>query len=103
MESVELSTGLQGLDHVLRRILAGDNIVWHTNNIDDYKLFVKPYADWVLNQGKEIIYFRFADHEPLLADDAGVETIELNSKDGLERFLTTIHHHIEIYSGVHPR
>ncbi|MBN1517374.1 PEP/pyruvate-binding domain-containing protein [Candidatus Sumerlaeota bacterium] len=96
MDGVEISTGLPGLDRVLRRILAGDNIVWHTNSIEDYKLFVQPYADWVRDQGSEIIYFRFAQHEPLLEAGPGVEVIPLSSKEGLEHFLITMHRHIEM-------
>ena len=38
------STGLPSLDEALSGILAGDNIVWHVDRIQDYQAFVTPYV-----------------------------------------------------------
>lgn len=33
----QASTELAGLDRVFRGIMAGDNIVWQADNLDDYR------------------------------------------------------------------
>ncbi|MBU0678439.1 MAG: PEP/pyruvate-binding domain-containing protein [Verrucomicrobia bacterium] len=86
-----LSTGLKGLDAALRGILAGDNIVWQIDSIDDYRAFVTPYCEAALRAEKKLIYFRFADHEQLLADDFGAAIHHINPKDGFETFVAQVH------------
>ena len=39
-----VSTGLAGLDRVFRGIMAGDNIVWQADNLDDYQQLVEPFC-----------------------------------------------------------
>ena len=58
-----LTTGLPGLDKVLRGIMPGDNIVWQVESIADYKALVTPYAEAALKAHRRLIYFRFATHE----------------------------------------
>ena len=41
---MQLSTGLPKLDHVFRGLMAGDNVVWQVDSIDDYLPFVEPYV-----------------------------------------------------------
>ena len=41
---IQLSTGLKGFDAVVNGIIAGDNIVWQVDSIDDYLPFVRPYC-----------------------------------------------------------
>ena len=43
-----LTTGLPGLDKVLRGIMPGDNIVWQVEKVADYKTLVTPYAEAAL-------------------------------------------------------
>ena len=62
----QLSTGIQGLDQVIRAVLPGDNIVWHVDNVESYAEFVKPYVRHALASGRGLVYFRFAAHEPLV-------------------------------------
>ena len=40
-----LTTGLPGLDQVLKGLLWGDNIVWRADSIEDYLAFVRPYGE----------------------------------------------------------
>jgi hypothetical protein len=37
-----LTTGLRGLDRVLKGLLAGDNIVWRVDSVEDYLAVVRP-------------------------------------------------------------
>jgi hypothetical protein len=63
------TTGLPSLDQTINGVLAGDNIVWHVDRIDDYRAFVLPYAEAAVRDKRTLVYFRFARHKPLLPDD----------------------------------
>jgi len=88
------STGLPGLDDVLEGLRPGDNIVLQVDSIDDYIPFVKPYCERALREGRKLIYFRFAHHEPVLADDSGAEIVRLDPQVGFETFAAEIHREI---------
>ena len=85
------TTGLPSLDESLSGILAGDNIVWHVDRIQDYQAFVKPYVGAAVRDGRKLVYFRFARHEPLLPEDFPCERHTLNPEDGFEAFIHRIH------------
>ncbi|TFH14583.1 MAG: pyruvate, phosphate dikinase [Lentisphaerales bacterium] len=90
-----LTTGLTGLDEVLKGLLAGDNIVWQVDDIDDYLALVRPYCEAAKSNGKRIVYFRFASHEPLMSGEYGAEIHELKPEGGFESFISSIHGVIE--------
>jgi pyruvate,water dikinase len=92
--SLPPSTGLAGLDGVLEGLRLGDNIVLQVDSIDDYVPFVKPYCEQALREGRKLIYFRFAHHEQLLADDSGAEIVRLDPQVGFETFAAEIHREI---------
>ncbi len=85
------TTGLPSLDDSLSGILAGDNIVWHVERIEDYQSFVTPYVQAAVRDQRKLVYFRFARHEPLLPDDFPCERHTLNPEDGFEVFIHRIH------------
>ena len=41
---VQLSTGVPGLDRLLRGLIAGDNLVWQVDAIEHFAPFVPPYC-----------------------------------------------------------
>lgn len=90
-----LTTGLPGLDHILKGVLTGDNIVWQVDSIQEYRELVLPYCEAAKRNGKKLVYFRFARHSPLLPPDFGAEVCELHPEDGFEAFLSSIHNTIE--------
>ncbi len=90
-----LTTGLPGLDRVLKGLIAGDNIVWRMDNIDDYLAFVHPFCQTARDSGRKLIYFRFANHAPLVPPDFGVEIHELRPEEGFEAFIAAVHQVIE--------
>ena len=69
--SFQPTTGLRDLDKVLSGVSPGDNIVWQIEALENYEALVRPYAAAALAAQRRLIYFRFADHPPLLD---GVET-----------------------------
>src|SRR5512137_606704 len=88
-------TGLAALDRVLQGLRDGDNVVWQVETLDDYAPLVKPFAARALAEGRRVIYFRFARHEPLLEEGAGVEVHRLSPSLGFESFTDAIHKVIE--------
>ncbi|MGB9623613.1 MAG: pyruvate, phosphate dikinase, partial [Phycisphaerae bacterium] len=95
MTGVPLTTGLPGLDRMLKGLMPGDNIVWQVDSIDDYAAFVTPYTQRARELGKRLVYFRFASHPPLIPDEGGAEVHRLRPEAGFETFITEIHRVIE--------
>ena len=89
------STGLRGLDAVLDGVARGDNIVWQIERLDDYLALVAPYAEAARGQRRRLIYFRFAEHPPLLAAEAGAEIHRPRPADGFDAFVDQVHGVIE--------
>ena len=89
------STGLPGLDRVLRGIEPGDNIVWAVDTIDEYAQLVVPYAAQAERAGRRLVYFRFADHPPLLEGGIEVEIHPDDPSQGFEAFVRRIHEVID--------
>ena len=90
-----MTTGVRGLDGLLKGVLPGDNIVWQVDAIEDYLAFATPYCQAAKDSGRRLIYFRFAKHEPLLPGDFGAETHHLRPEEGFENFIADIHGVIE--------
>lgn len=91
----QLSTGLPGLDRVFRGLIPGDNLVWQVESLADFSPFVAPYCEAALARGRKLIYFRFADHEPLVPEGIGATIHHLRTTEGFERFITQIHRVIQ--------
>ena len=85
MAEVQLSTGLPGLDRMLKGLIAGDNVVWQYAAVEDYGEFVRPFCEFARARGKKLVYFRFADHAPLVPEECGAEVIELRGASGDRR------------------
>ncbi len=85
------STGIEDLDTVLAGLRKGDNIVWQVDSIEDYQHYVTPYIDRAIKDGRNLVYIRFAKHEPLIPPDAGVKTYELTPAKGFESFSKQVH------------
>jgi pyruvate, water dikinase len=93
----EMSTGLPHLDRVLKGILPGDNIVWQVDSIDNYLPFIEPFVTASIRAGRQVTYFRFAEHPPLVPKQNGVAIYELNPQEGFENFISEIFDVIEKY------
>lgn len=49
------TTGLSGLDKVLRGVMPGDNIVWQVDSVSDYGALVTPYAEAARRTGRRSV------------------------------------------------
>jgi len=85
------STGIDGLDAVLTGLEKGDNVVWQVDRIENFAAFVDPYVERAKQQGRRLVYMRFADHQPLVKPCAGVRIYNLDAGSGFEAFTTQVH------------
>ena len=83
----QFSTGLPSLDGTLQGLLAGDNVVFQVDHLDDYKPFVDPFVSWAAREGKGINYFRFANHAPMVARAGHVKVHTFDPDEGFEPFV----------------
>jgi len=89
--AVPPSTGIDGFDAVVNGLRKGDNIVWQVDSIEDYRHYVTPYIDRAVAEGRNIIYIRFAQHEPLIDDNPNVRLCKLAPAKGFESFSKQVH------------
>lgn len=85
--NIQFSTGLPGLDKVLRGLLPGDNIVWQIESLHDYKPFIFPFYDRAAKHEQKVIYFRFAQHTELLPESDNLRIIRLKPENDFEMFI----------------
>lgn len=120
------TTGIPGFDRLIRGPNPGDNIVYRVDDLDEYRVFCRRVAmarlaearmptvpafgsahpadappggeTTFLNHKRPVVYFRFAQHDPLFSDEEleelAVETRFLPLDAGFEHFITTAHGHI---------
>lgn len=92
MNNRQFSTGLEGLDKILKGILPGDNIVWEVDDIANYASFIPFYLKAAEKAGKPLIYFRFASHPPMVeSGDENIQIHEFDPSEGFEIFTDNIH------------
>ena len=89
-KTIQHHTGLPGLDAILTGVRLGDNVVFQVDTIDDYVRFVHPFCRGAHDQKRELIYFRFADHPPVVPAGVPVNTFELHPDLGFEHFISEI-------------
>ena len=79
------------MDEVFDNIRLGDNVVWRVDNLEEFKLFVKPYVKQAIADKRNLIYIRFAAHEPLLEEQEGLKIINVELNHRFENFTVEIH------------
>lgn len=89
-----IKSGLPQVDTILDHIRIGDNVVWQVTEIDEFRYFAELFVRQAVQDGRNVIYIRFAQHEPVLKDLTGVTVKEFNPDDGFEVFTVGIHEEI---------
>ena len=87
-------SGIPRMDDNFDNIRLGDNVVWRVDDLEQFKLFMKPYVDQAILDKRNLIYFRFATHEPLLEEREGLKIIEVELNHRFENFTVEIREHI---------
>ncbi len=90
-----VKSGIPEMDTALDNIRLGDNVVFRVSDLDEFRLFVDPYVEQAKRDKRNIIYFRFASHEPLVMDCPEVKTYEVPLTHRFETFTMDIHNIIE--------
>jgi hypothetical protein len=85
------STGIESLDTVLTGLNKGDNVVWQVDEMEDFAVFVESYVQKAIQQGRRVVYIRFADHKPLVSENGSVRIFNLDAASGFETFTTQVH------------
>jgi len=89
------STGIPALDVTLKKLVAGDNVVWQVDDIEDYRPLVERFVAHGLTTGAPLVYFRFASHRQLIPETTGVEIHNIEPEAGFEHFVGKILNVIE--------
>ena len=90
-----IESGIPEMDKALDNIRLGDNVVWRVSELDDFRYFMEPYLEQAIRDNRNIIYFRFASHPPLVEDRPEVKTIHVPLSHRFETFTVEIHNEIE--------
>ena len=90
-----ISSGISEMDTALDNIRLGDNVVWRVSDLSEFKLFMEPYIKQAIEDKRNIIYFRFASHEPLLEERLEIKRIDVPLSHRFETFTVNIHNEIE--------
>ncbi len=88
-------SGIPEMDAALDNIRLGDNVVWQVTNLEEFRLFVDPYVEQAIRDGRNLIYIRFASHAPLVAQRPGVKIVHVELSHRFENFTVEIHNLIE--------
>lgn len=88
-------SGIPEMDTAFDNIRLGDNVVWRVSDLSQFRLFMEPYVKQAVQDHRNIIYFRFASHEPLIAGCPEVKTVQIPLSHRFETFTVDIHNIIE--------
>ncbi|HMP73314.1 MAG TPA: PEP/pyruvate-binding domain-containing protein [Kiritimatiellia bacterium] len=88
---MQCTTGLPGLDAVLKGVMPGDNVVWMIEDIADYRHLVIPYVEAACRGGRQLHYFRFATHPELIAPSDCHAVHRPDPNLGFEPFVDAVH------------
>lgn len=89
-----IMSGVAGMDQALDSIRLGDNVVLQVSKLEDYVFFAKAFAAQAIRDGRNLIYIRFAGHEPILEPQEGLKIYEFDPEEGFEAFAVAIHQRI---------
>jgi len=90
----KICSGYPQMDEILDSIRLGDNVVWQISDLDEFRRFAEPFARQAVSDGRNVIYIRFAQHEPLLKDLSGIKVRRFDPDEGFEAFTVAIHEEI---------
>jgi pyruvate, water dikinase len=86
-----VSTGMPGLDQAIDMLRLGDNVVWQVQSIEDYLRVLGPYIKQAKKDERRLVYFRFGNHAPLMAETEPSVTYHLDTSEGFELFALKVH------------
>ena len=85
----KVKSGIPQMDGILDYIRMGDNVVWQVTDLDEFRFFAVPYVRQAIEDRRDIVYIRFAQHEPILTEPEilkHVEVVKFDPDAGFESF-----------------
>jgi hypothetical protein len=61
------------------------------DRLEDFRLFAKPYVEQAIRDGRNLIYIRFASHEPFFTEREGLKIVNVELSHRFETFTVDIH------------
>lgn len=89
-----IESGIPSMDRLLDSIRLGDNVVWQVENLEDFSLFALQFAKQAIQDGRNLIYMRFAGHPPILEPQEGLKIFTFDPDEGFEAFTVKIYDRI---------
>ena len=86
-----VASGIPQMDECFDNIRLGDNVVWRVDRLEDFSLFVKPYVEQAIRDGRNLIYIRFASHPPFFEEMEGLKIVNVELSHRFETFTVDIH------------
>ena len=90
----KIKSGIPSMDQLLDHIRMGDNVVWSVSNLEEFRFFTLPFVKQAIQDGRNVIYMRFADHDPILPPMEGLKICQFNPDKGFESFTVDIYQRI---------
>lgn len=87
-------SGVEGMDLALDSIRLGDNVVFQVTELSEYFFFARAFSRQAIADGRNLIYIRFAQHEPVLEPQEGLKICKFDPDLGFEAFAVAIHERI---------
>ncbi len=87
----KIASGFPTLDQILDHIQLGDNVVLQVINLNDFKKLADAFVNQSISDQRNVIYIRFAKHEPLIEPKEGLKIYTLNPACEFEAFTTSVH------------
>ena len=88
-------SGIPEMDEAIDYIRLGDNVVWQVSALDQFRVLARTFAAQAVKDGRNLIYVRFAEHEPILSPMEGLRIIPIELSHRFETFTIDIHNLIE--------
>ena len=88
-------SGIPAMDDALHFIRLGDNVVWQVSSLEEFRAVAVPFAEQAVRDGRNLLYIRFAEHEPILPEMEGLRIVHVPLSHRFETFTVEIHNIIE--------
>lgn len=91
----KIKSGIPAMDDALHSIRLGDNVVWQVSSLDEFRAVAVPFVEQAIRDGRNLLYIRFAEHEPILPEMEGLRVVHVPLSHRFETFTVEIHNIIE--------
>ena len=84
----KIKSGIPAMDDALHCIRLGDNVVWQVSSLDEFRAVAVPFVEQAIRDGRNLLYIRFAEHEPILPEMEGLRVVHVPLSHGSRLLLS---------------